>query len=401
MLCGVRSRLLLLLAPLVLALLADQAVLYTAFSDGEFLGRRLAPFDPPLFNAAQRQSLERVRARLAGGAIETPGKMRFDALLGWSPRPLEDAGDFRYDQFGTRVGVAPIAALPPAGVRRLVVAGESFTHGDEVGALETWPAQLDLALPGWEVANLGVGAYGMDQALLRFRRDGQPLAPHAVWLGFMLSAAPRLASVYRPALRHAELSISFKPRFELEGNGGLRFVASPAGSEGEMVRLLENQRLFLARVAGHDLWVDRWPAAYGPAGSYWSHHLAATRLALTRLEGRREHPAACLADPASELFRLASAIAVEFARECRALGAEFRVVLLPDGKSLELWEERGALPWRPFVDELLRRGVPVTDLSEALAAAGARTDPGFWRPGGHYSPRANAAVAQELCGLLD
>ncbi|MBI4882011.1 MAG: hypothetical protein HY812_20480 [Planctomycetes bacterium] len=396
-----RSRLLLLLAPLLLALLADQALLYTALSDGEFLGRRLAPFDPPLFNAAQRESLERVRARLAGELLETPGKMRFDALLGWSPVPGDDGGDFRYDEFGTRVGVAPIAALPQASVRRLVVTGESFTHGDEVGSLESWPAQLDLALPGWEVANLGVGAYGMDQALLRFRRDGKGLAPRAVWLGFMISAAPRLSSVYRPALRHHELSISFKPRFELAADESLTFVPNPAGSEEEMVRLLEDQRLFLARVAGHDFWVDHWPAAYGPAGSHWSHHLAAARLALTRLEGRREHPAECLADPGCELFRLASAIAVEFSRECRASGAEFRVVLLPDRKSLDLWEERGARPWRPFVDELLRRGVPVTDLSEALAAAGARTDPGFWRPGGHYSPRANAAVARELRGLLD
>ena len=44
-----------------LLLVADQVFLYAALADGSFLGRRIAPFSPPLFHAQQERSLERLR----------------------------------------------------------------------------------------------------------------------------------------------------------------------------------------------------------------------------------------------------------------------------------------------------------------------------------------------------
>src|SRR5690606_27800481 len=138
---------------------------------------------------------------------------RFDPELGWTAPRGSRHGDDVYDTNGARVGRAPIAHERTPGMRRIVAIGCSFTEGAEVAAHESWPARLELADPSLEVANLGVGAYGLDQALLRGRRDGRALAADAVWLGWLPSASPRLVTLYRPAQRHWGQLVAFKPRF--------------------------------------------------------------------------------------------------------------------------------------------------------------------------------------------
>jgi hypothetical protein len=102
------------------------------------------------------------------------------------------------------------------------------------------------------------------------------------------------------------------------------------------------------------------------------------------------------------VFNVVKAVVVELAEECESVGARFRVLLLPDGKSLALCASVGEeRPWQPLFDELVTAGIAVVDLSAPLESAGARSDPSFWRPGGHYSRRANAIVAGELAPLLE
>lgn len=48
-----------------------------------------------------------------------------------------------------------------------VCIGDSFTHGDAVLAEEAWPARLAARMDA-SVANLGVGGYGIDQAVMRY-----------------------------------------------------------------------------------------------------------------------------------------------------------------------------------------------------------------------------------------
>ena len=99
---------------------------------------------------------------------------------------------------GCDSGQSGFGAVGPAGARqdgsdttrdvdgsdlsRALAIGCSFTHGDGVEGAEAWPAVVERSLSGHEVVNLGVGAYGLDQALLRLRRDGPELAPDKVWM---------------------------------------------------------------------------------------------------------------------------------------------------------------------------------------------------------------------------
>jgi hypothetical protein len=387
----------LLLAALAL-LLADQVVQWTVLRDGWLRGRRIAPFDPPLFNAAQREAHERL-AELAAGAARAgaPRNVRLDPELGWAPEPGFAAGAYRYDAAGARVGAGgPLPSARTPGVRRVVAVGCSFTHGDEVAGDQTWCSRLDAARADLELANLGVGGYGADQALLRLRRDGLPLQPDEAWFGLLPAAAPRVTTLYRPAERHQDPSVGFKPRFVLDG-GALRLVPCPAPSAEAALRLLTDQRAF-AQACREDAWVARWPAAYAPQGSHPAHWFAASRLALTRLESGGRDGAEALRDPHGETRRLLAALVLEL-RDCaRAAGAGFRLLLLPDREALRA-AAAGAPPWAGLLEELAAAGVAVTDLAPALAAAGALQDDALWQPGGHWGPALHAAAARALATL--
>src|SRR5262245_53135815 len=156
-------------ALVVLAALAggDWLLGRLVLSDGLFLGRPVAPFDPPLFSSSQRGALARIEKELASAE---PSAGKHDAELGWCNRPESGFGEFRYDWAGARIGAVPLARDKVPGVRRAVAVGCSMTHGEEVGAADSWCARADALSDGLEVANLGVAAYGIDQALLRLRR---------------------------------------------------------------------------------------------------------------------------------------------------------------------------------------------------------------------------------------
>jgi len=81
-----------------------------------------------------------------------------------------------------------------AGVRRIVVLGDSFTYGDGVAATDAMPAQLEKELNRtgageFEVLNLGVPGYNTVQEYADLRERGLRLAPDLVIVAFTLSDA--------------------------------------------------------------------------------------------------------------------------------------------------------------------------------------------------------------------
>jgi hypothetical protein len=107
--------------------------------------------------------------------------MIHDAELGFTPRPGHVRPKATHDADGRR-------SMPPfagAADRPLLLAtGDSFTYGEEVDDGDTWPSQLQ-ALLGIRVVNGGVGAYGLDQIVLRTERLAQALRPTAIVVSFI------------------------------------------------------------------------------------------------------------------------------------------------------------------------------------------------------------------------
>lgn len=369
---------------------ADQLLLHTALADDMFLGVPIAPFDPPLFSPSQFKALERIRGQLAGAE---PATTRFDAELGWCNPAGGGFGEFRYDWAGARLARQPLAHVKPSGQRRIVAVGCSMTHGEEVGARETWCAELDELLDEADVANLGVAAYGLDQALLRLRRDGFRLAPDEVWLGLLPQAALRVTTAFRPVLDHWSLDVAFKPRFELDARGELQLLPCPARSLADCVRLLDDQEAFLAEVGRTDPWVRQAPAAYAPRGSDWRHHSWLGRLALTLAEKRGRGLAEAF-EEGREPARLLAAIVGTMRRECETRGARMRLLILPGRTDLERLArgERGY--WMDWCEARRAEGLSVIDLSTELLADGGGAQ--LFAPQGHLSARGSKVVAQAL-----
>jgi hypothetical protein len=93
---------------------------------------------------------------------------------------------------------------------RILVLGDSFTFGEEVGDDQTFPACLQQMLPHSEVINFGVHGYGHDQMLLYLQEEGVKYSPDIVILGFIYGDMRRNLTSFRDYA---------KPKFVLANNG--------------------------------------------------------------------------------------------------------------------------------------------------------------------------------------
>jgi lysophospholipase L1-like esterase len=120
-----------------------------------------------------------------------------DPLLGW-----DVPGRIRRDE--------PSSPVLDDGRRRIAVLGDSFTYGSQVATEESFPAQLEDVLgDGTMVLNMGVRAYGVGQAALKFWLYGRHYDPDVVVLAIF---GP---DVYRTPLDFYRFA---KPRF-VPGDG--------------------------------------------------------------------------------------------------------------------------------------------------------------------------------------
>ncbi len=113
----------------------------------------------------------------------------------------------------------------PPQITRIVVLGDSFTFGEEVGDDETFSARLQRLIPNSEILNLGVHGYGHDQMLLYLQEEGVRYKPDIVLLGFMPDDMERNVLSFRDFA---------KPRFGLK-DGGLERLSGLIPRPEEML----------------------------------------------------------------------------------------------------------------------------------------------------------------------
>ncbi|MDQ3699149.1 MAG: SGNH/GDSL hydrolase family protein [Gemmatimonadota bacterium] len=136
--------------------------------------------------------------RLAGQDLRFPVMFVPDTSLVYRLKPgirerTVNAGYFDYSYTVNRQGFRATREYgrKQAGVKRVLVLGDSFTFGVGVDDGATYPQRVEDRLSAWcgpgrvEVINGGVGGYGTSHELVFFERYGRPLAPDVVVLGFM------------------------------------------------------------------------------------------------------------------------------------------------------------------------------------------------------------------------
>jgi len=153
-----------------------------------------------------------------GWQAELQSAYAYDPVLGFVNRPGFRSTRTSFDADGFRVrprlGDAAEAAPP------ILATGDSFTKGEEVADVETWPADLQRLLDRPTI-NAGVGAYGLDQTVLMTERAVKLVKPGQLVLGFIADDVQRRDEMSRMWGRD-------KPFFEETATGpALRNVPVP------------------------------------------------------------------------------------------------------------------------------------------------------------------------------
>jgi len=94
--------------------------------------------------------------------------------------------------------------------------GDSFTFARQVNDDETWEYFLSKLL-NTNVQNFGVGNYGLDQSLLRLKREFLKNKTEIVILSVVPDTISRIVSVWKHYYEYGN-TFGFKPRFYLKNN---------------------------------------------------------------------------------------------------------------------------------------------------------------------------------------
>ncbi len=169
----------------------------------------------------------------------------YDPLLGWRLQAglktdQKDGINLTTNSRGVRA-LREYSYEKPAGVKRILVVGDSFTFGEEVDDTQTYPYLLEQLLPNTEVINLGIHGYATDQMLLYLKKEGAKYQPDIVLVGFLHEDMDRNLLSFRDYA---------KPKYELK-NGTLVLTHVPIPKPSTLIRtelfrpkLLDVARMF-------------------------------------------------------------------------------------------------------------------------------------------------------------
>jgi hypothetical protein len=276
---------------------------------------------------------------------------------GWTLKPgLRDV-PFRGDQVNSNAqgfrGTRDTTLAKAAGVTRILVLGDSFTFGEEVGDEDTYARQLESLLPETEVLNLGVHGYGHDQMLLYLREVGLRYQPDVVLLGFLPDDMERNVLSFRDFA---------KPRFAVE-DGAL------ARTNGDVPT----------------------PAAVLSAEKWRSSFADLMTMARSRYEWRTGRTQ-------KQTRELTWRLLEEIDRDAKNAGAKVAFAYLPVYGEIPRKETN--LTWREkeFFDGCRTRGIDAIHLQPAFrekAIAGAE-----FKVQGHWGPLEHRTAAEAMAAFL-
>jgi hypothetical protein len=114
--------------------------------------------------------------------------------------------------------------------------GDSFTFSRQVNDDETWPFYLS-GLTRTNVINWGIGNHGLDQSLLRLKREYRKHPTRIVLVGVVPDTISRILSRWKHFYEYGN-TFGFKPRFILDGRT-LTLLDNPVDTEEKFLALKE------------------------------------------------------------------------------------------------------------------------------------------------------------------
>jgi hypothetical protein len=308
-----------------------------------------------------------------------------DDLLGWTVgRDRRSADGLAFSsREGIRSGQPGLALADRLARYRIAIVGDSFTFGLEVSYEDSWGHRLERSLgPNVQVLNFGVDGYGVDQAYLRYRRDVLSWRPDVVIFGFINHDLLRSLAVYT-FVSFPDWDFPFsKPRLVTDGFR-LSALNLPLLSPRTLLGVRSIRDLpFIEYDPGYD------PTEWEASSFDWSYLYRFIASRYRRWPGSDERSL-----EEETAIRLNQEILSSFVRLAESETSTPVLVYFPSARDFRALASEAN--WKSLAQRMLRSGgFPHIDLTPCLMALdpGDRFVPG--RP--HYSPRANAAVADCL-----
>jgi hypothetical protein len=337
-------------------------------------------------------------ASIPPGHIQDYREHSYDAQLGWDYPPNTEFVNT------SSIGRRYVASFAADGSRRhgssarppvIAAYGDSFTAGVDVNDDETWPYVLEQILDRG-VRNFGTGAYGTDQAVLKFEghvRAG--IVASVTILGIHEENIHRIVNTFRPFyIRETGIELGFKPRYRCDEQNVLHLEPNPLAPFEDDPETL--QRL-AAQAAARDIYARHMLAFSLP-------FLPKASQALGDLVRYRLHQASWLdpgtlnfwADP--RIAHLMGCIVEHFGTLAKRSGSTPVLVFIPkNGEPLSA----GSAPpdYLGFIEQLQERqpGLRIVDIAREQFDAERFLNV---RYSGHPSPYGNRVIAAAVARAI-
>jgi len=292
--------------------------------------------------------------------------------------------------------------MPRAGILRISAFGDSFTYGAQVPLAETWEKRITGLSPSIELLNYGVGAYGLDQAYLRYDQVGINYHPAVVFIGYMSENIARDVNVFRPFYSSMYGSAIFtKPRFQVKDDQ-LVLLRNPLASLEDYENFLRNDTEVLPELGKNDYhyqmncnpgWLDFSPSVR-LGKLFWAHLRKNLLHPIFKLDGMYEVN--------SEAYEVTLRIFDAFYRKILENGAVPIILVFPDVNDQERSRKGKIRRYTPLLEYFRFKGYRFIDTLEALEAYKASHSTADFSVGGwgHYSPLGNAIIGEYILNKL-
>ena len=275
-----------------------------------------------------------------------------DPVLGW-PAPSRQTRA-PYDVIGARQSPAfPDPTTAPC----VATFGDSFTFGDQVTPEEAYPNRLAVRL-GCRVNNYGVGGYGTDQALIRFRvmQDPAPIVVFAHYSDNITRNVNRFRNLIAPSR-----GLGFKPRFVVRNRLELLPIPTPpsVAAISDLSGSWISNEYFLP---GGDAGIVEPGFPYTPKAL----RMLCNYRIRARLAGVPSYAPFYAADHPSHALAVTVAILVAARDEASARRQTPVLVVLPDHKDVEAAIAHKPLSYQPLLDALSQRRIETPNVMKAM-----------------------------------
>jgi len=358
----------------------------------------LARFKNIHYAPADRLSVEQV-ATIESFIGKSSSYFEFDKEAGWTIRKngrheelyqANSAGIRADREYGYDI---------PEGTVRICTFGDSFTHCDDVGNDSTWQVFMESCRPGLEVLNFGVGAYGLDQAYVRYKNKGLRYKTDFVLIGFMPENIFRMVNTFR-AFYQADTGLPLaKPRFLLHKDG-IVLLPNPLPSLADYRALLDHPQAKTSNMGVHDYFYRQ---RYISGMFDWSPCMRLGKVIAEMMivffsdDGPIRKG---VFNESSEAFAVTTRVFDLFYRSCQEHALPV-ILIFPHMGDMQNALQNGPREYAPLLAYFESKGYRYIDLMDAFEDELRRGNLTELFAGLHYSARANRLVAAYVLKYIE